>query len=104
MILIDSNTPMYLVGSKHRHKADSNLLLDDLVACEERLATYVEVLQEILHRYTVIGRPDAIQSAFDALLNIVDEVFPTASKNWSTRSALCSEITGCRHEMRSILP
>jgi predicted nucleic acid-binding protein len=35
----------------------------------------VEVLQEILHRYAAIGRPDAIQPAFDAILGVVDEVF-----------------------------
>ena len=38
--------------------------------------TDVEVLQEILHRYAAIGRLDAIQPAFDALLGVVDEVFP----------------------------
>ena len=39
-------------------------------------STDVEVLQEILHRYAAIGRLDAIQPAFDALLGVVDEVFP----------------------------
>jgi predicted nucleic acid-binding protein len=34
------------------------------------------VLQEILHRYVAIHRRDAIQPAFDALLRVVDEVFP----------------------------
>src|SRR5207247_5459560 len=57
------------------HKADAQRLLDDLIAGEERLVTDVEVLQEILHRYTAIGRPDAIQPAFDAVLHVVDEVF-----------------------------
>ena len=76
MILVDSNVPMYLVGSEHAHKADSHRLLDDLIAREERLVTDVEVLQEILHRYTALSRPDAIQPAFDAVLEIVDEIFP----------------------------
>jgi predicted nucleic acid-binding protein len=35
-----------------------------------------EVLQEILRRYVAINRRDAIQPAFDALLAIVDDVFP----------------------------
>jgi hypothetical protein len=35
-----------------------------------------EVLQEILHRYVAIRRRDAIQPAFDALLGVVDQVFP----------------------------
>lgn len=75
MILLDSNVPMYLVGAEHPHKADVQRLLDDLIAREERLVTDVEVLQEILHRYTAIARPDAIQPAFDAVLDIVDEIF-----------------------------
>jgi predicted nucleic acid-binding protein len=76
MILIDSNVPMYLVGAEHPHKDAAQRLLDDLIAREERLVTDVEVLQEILHRYTAIDRRDAIQPAFDALLGVVDEVFP----------------------------
>jgi hypothetical protein len=48
---------------------------------EERLVTDAEVLQEILHRYAAIGRRDAIQPAFDALLRIVDEVFTVELKD-----------------------
>jgi predicted metalloprotease len=38
--------------------------------------TDAEVLQEILHRYVALNRPDAIQPAFDALLGVVDDVLP----------------------------
>ena len=76
MILVDSNVPMYLVGAAHPHKADAQRLLEQLVAARERLVTDAEVLQEILHRYAAIGRLEAIQPAFDALLGVVDEVFP----------------------------
>lgn len=76
MILIDSNVPMYLVGADHPHKADAQRILEDLIAGGERLVTDVEVLQEILHRYTAIDRPDAIQPAFNAVLDIVDDVVP----------------------------
>ena len=76
MILIDSSIPMYLVGAPHPLKADAQRLLDRCVADRERLVTDAEVLQEILHRYVSIDRPDAIQPAFDALLGLVDEVFP----------------------------
>jgi uncharacterized protein len=76
MILIDSNIPMYLVGAEHPHKARARSMLERLVGAGERLVTDVEALQEILHRYTAIDRPDAIQPAFDALLGVVDEVLP----------------------------
>ena len=75
MIFVDSNIPMYLVGAHHPHKADAKRWLDELVSGRERLVTDAEVLQEILHRYVSIARPDAIQPAFNALLGVVDEVF-----------------------------
>jgi predicted nucleic acid-binding protein len=63
VILVDSNVPMYLVGSPHPHKTDAQRLLERCIASRERLVTDAEVLQEILHRYVAIGRRDAIQPA-----------------------------------------
>ena len=76
MVFIDSNVPMYLVGGAHPHKADSQLLLERLIAAGQRLITDAEVLQEILHRYTAIDRREAIVPAFQAILNVVDDVVP----------------------------
>jgi predicted nucleic acid-binding protein len=75
VIFIDSNIPMYLVGAPHPHKSDARRWLEELVSGRERLVSDAEVLQEILHRYVSIRRPDAIQPAFNALLGVVDEVF-----------------------------
>ena len=75
MIFVDSNIPMYLVGAAHRYKNDARRWLEELVSGQERLVTDAEVLEEILHRYVSIERPDTIQPAFDALLGVVDEVF-----------------------------
>lgn len=76
MIFIDANIPMYLVGAHHPNRADAQRLLETAISARERLVCNVEVLQEILHRYVAINRRDAIQPAFDALLGVVDEVFP----------------------------
>jgi predicted nucleic acid-binding protein len=76
VIFIDSNVPMYLVGSDHPHKADARRWLERLVSERQQLVTDAEVFQEILHRYGAIARRDAIQPAFDALLAVVDRVFP----------------------------
>jgi predicted nucleic acid-binding protein len=75
VIFVDSNIPMYLVGSPHPHKADAQRLIEAAIAAGERLVTDAEVLQEILHRYVAIDRRDAIQPGFDAVLGVVDEVF-----------------------------
>lgn len=76
MIFVDSNVLMYLVGASHPHKLDALRALERLVTEQEKLVTDVEVLQEILHRYAALRRLDAIQPAFEALLALVDEVFP----------------------------
>jgi len=76
VIFVDSNVPMYLVGDDHRRKAEARGLLERAIADGEILVTDAEVLQEILHRYSAIDRRDAIGPAFDALLGVVDEVFP----------------------------
>ena len=76
MILVDSNIPMYLVGAPHPHKLDAQRLLETALSSRERLLTDAEVLQEICHRYTAIGRRAAIQPAFDAIGGVVDDVLP----------------------------
>ncbi len=81
MIFVDSNVPMYLVGSPHPNKVASEQTVAALIARQEKLVSDVEVLQEILHRYAAIDRLDAIQPAFDALLGLVDEIFPIELEN-----------------------
>lgn len=76
MIFVDSNVPMYLVGTDHPNKTRSRLLLEQAIADREPLVTNAEVLQEILHRYVAIDRRDAIGPATAALLGVVDEVYP----------------------------
>ncbi len=80
MIFVDSNIPMYLVGKEHQHKRTAQRLLETAVSKGESLVTDAEVLQEILHRYSAIKRPEAIQPAFDAVLPLVDNVFPVDRK------------------------
>ena len=76
MIFIDSNIPMYLVGAPHPNKDAARRLLETCIERAERLVTDAEVFQEILHRYVAIRRRDAIQPTFNALVGVVDEVFP----------------------------
>lgn len=81
MIFVDSNIPMYLIGASARHSAEARHMLEHAIADGEKLVTNAEVLQEILHRYVAIGRADAIQPAFDALLGVVDEVYPVTQED-----------------------
>ena len=81
MIFVDSNVPMYVVGAAHPHKATAQHILETCISTRVRLITDTEVFQEILHRYGAIHRRDAIQPAFDALLGVVDDVFPIEQRD-----------------------
>jgi predicted nucleic acid-binding protein len=76
VILVDSNIPMYMVGAAHPNKEAARRALEEAVAAGESLCSDAEVLQEILHRYTAIRRTAEVDPAFDALLAIVDVVYP----------------------------
>ena len=76
MILVDANIPMYLVGADHPNKLRAAAIVERAVGDGERLVTDAEVLQEILHRFAAIERPEAIQPAFDVLLAVVEETLP----------------------------
>ena len=56
MIFIDSNIPMYIVGTAHPNQQQAQSLLERYVVEEQVLVTDAEVFQEILHRYTAIRR------------------------------------------------
>ena len=76
MIFVDSNILMYLIGSAHPHKTESQIILERLIAAGQRLVTDAEVLQEMLHRYAAIDKREAIGPALELTLGIVDQVIP----------------------------
>jgi uncharacterized protein len=65
---------MYLVGAQHPNKTRCGLIVERLAGQGERMVTDAEVYQEILHRYTAIGRTEFIDPAFKVLDQLVDEV------------------------------
>ena len=70
MIFVDSNVPMYLIGSPHPNKDRAEHALTRLRDEGEQLVSGVEVYQEILHRYASIRRFEAIDLAFRSLQEI----------------------------------
>lgn len=74
MIFVDANIPMYLVGGDHPNKDTVVDLLSVLTIGNEQFVTDAEVYQEILHRYQAIRRLDVVDSAFEALDELVSEV------------------------------
>ena len=94
MIFIDSNVPMYLAGAAHPNKDRVGVVLTQLVRDGEQFITDVEVYQEILHRYTALRRPDAIDSAFASLDALADDVVSFSMAEVRVARALLDSING----------
>jgi hypothetical protein len=74
-VFIDSNIPMYVAGAAHPNREPALRLLEAVRAADLEACTSTEVLQEILCRYSAIGRPDLAKSAYDLFVQVVHEVF-----------------------------
>jgi len=74
VIFVDANVPMYLVGRPHLRKLDAQLTLERLAGEHRQLVTSSEVFRELLYRYASTGRYDRIESSFEVLRGVVEEV------------------------------
>jgi len=69
-VFIDSNIPMYVAGQEHPHREPSRRFLAKVQKGEIDGSTSVEVLQEILYRYSAIGRRDFAREVYETFVQI----------------------------------
>ncbi|MEM7129971.1 MAG: type II toxin-antitoxin system VapC family toxin [Chloroflexota bacterium] len=80
---IDANILMYAIGREHPLKKPSIQLLRNCVENVYFTYTNVEVLQEILHRYTRLGERIRAIEASERLAKLVVQVLPITVENFS---------------------
>jgi len=73
---LDANLVMYSVGGSHPLRDPCKRVLERTKSGEIRAVTNTEVLQEILHRYFSIGKPDIGEIAYASLIQLCVAVFP----------------------------
>lgn len=73
---IDANIIMYAVGAIHPLKEPCAQILSAIGEQQIHSVTSVEVLQEILHRYSALKRRDDPIAIVQRLVFLVDEVLP----------------------------
>jgi predicted nucleic acid-binding protein len=76
---IDSNVPMYAVGADHVLKAPCVALLRAIAQGEILAVTSVEVLQEILHRFTAQGQREHAVDVVRSFMEVVPDILPVTS-------------------------
>lgn len=78
---LDANVLMYAAGSDHPLREPCRQALTKAVDQEVSLVTDAEVLQEILHRYFSIGRPETARTVHQSAVDLCDEVIPIAKED-----------------------
>jgi uncharacterized protein len=73
-LFIDANIPMYARGAEHPLKAPCLAVLSQLASGSLTGVTSVEVIQEIVYRYTQIGRRQRARPMIEDFLTFVPDV------------------------------
>jgi len=73
---LDANIIMYSLGGPHPLKEPCKAVLERIKAEAVYSVINTEVLQEILHRYFSIGKPDIAEIAYASLTRICIRVHP----------------------------
>lgn len=75
-VFIDTCIFMYAVGADHPHKAPSIAAIQRVLSEELRGVLNTEVLQEILYRYSAIGKPRIGYDLFDTISTTFTTIWP----------------------------
>lgn len=75
-VFIDSNIPMYVAGREHPNREAAKRFLGQVQAGEVEACTSTEVLQEILYRYSSLGRLDLAAQVYDIFVQVCPVVLP----------------------------
>ena len=74
-VFIDSNIPMYVAGRAHAHRTPSKVFLERVQDGTVEGCTSIGVLEEILSRYTAIGRRELARDVYDLFVETCPVVF-----------------------------
>lgn len=69
-VFIDSNIPMYVAGGEHKNREPARRFLSRVREGKVEACTSTEVLQEILYRYSALGRLDLAGEVYDLFVEI----------------------------------
>ncbi len=94
MIFVDSNVPMYVAGRDHPLRDPARRFLGRARSGDIEICTSTEVLQEILYRYTALGRMDLALSVYDLFVEVCPVVLPVTLADTDRARELLPESTG----------
>lgn len=91
-VFIDSNIPMYVAGREHPNKEPAMRILEGIRTGEIEACTSTEVLQEILYRYTGLGRIDLAVQVYELFVDICPVVYPVTLADTDLSKELLQQV------------
>lgn len=90
-VFIDSNIPMYVAGRAHPNREPARRLLGQVTKGEIEACASTEVLQEILYRYSALGKRELAREVYDLFVELCPVVFDvTLADTDRARDLLCA--------------
>ena len=77
---LDANVLMYAAGGPHSLRESCRAALQAAIDHRVSLVTDSEVLQEILHRYFGLQKPEIAREVYGAATQLCDEVLPVSER------------------------
>jgi len=93
-VFIDSNIPMYGAGRDHPNRAPALRFLAQVQKREVDAFTSTEVLQEILYRYSALGRYDLARDVYNLFVEVCPVVLPVSLADTDRARDLLGDATG----------
>ena len=93
-VFVDSNIPMYVAGKEHPHREPARRLLAKVQRGQIEGFTSVEVLQEILYRYTALQKLDLAREVYDTFVQICPIVLGVTLAETDLARNLLGEVDG----------
>ena len=91
---IDTNILIYAQGSEHKYKTPCQLIMRMIASDEIYGATSTEVLQEILYRYTNMGKRDLGIRMVENTLSLIHEILPVEKADIILATRLLQKYAG----------
>lgn len=80
-VFIDTNIFMYAIGAEHPFKRPSEKVIRKALDGEIEAVINTEVLQEVLYRYSAIGKPKIGYDLFDTIVGTFATIWPVARED-----------------------
>ena len=93
-VFVDSNIPMYVAGGEHPNRVLARRFLDQAREGVVDICTSTEVLQEILYRYSALGKPGLARDVYDLFVEICPSVLPVTIADTDVARNLIAKTRG----------